>query len=165
MPKGPERQKLDRYLDSAQERVLAHGGVDWMGKATALRHLGVALRMAAEQAELHIGEQTLTGPALRQGMEESATSMDTKADQLQAAGEALVIVSTEVESARSQRDAMVDLGAKPGPLAPMSTSSGVPPTAEEIQKHSSDAAAREAERDTWQAACGWTRRSWLRSPR
>ncbi len=43
-------------------------------------------KVGAEQAELRIGEQTLTGPALRAGMEETATSMADKSDQLRGGG-------------------------------------------------------------------------------
>ena len=80
MPKGPNRLTLDRYLDTAQEGTLTGSGSDWKKKADALRVLADAMKAGAEQAELRIGEQTLTGPALRKGMEDSATSMADKSD-------------------------------------------------------------------------------------
>src|SRR5687768_9780612 len=147
MPKGPNRQALDRYLDSAQEGILKGAGDDWKSKADALKILARAMKVGAEQAELRIGEQTLTGPALRKSMEDSAASIETKAAQLLAAGQALDVVSTDLEETRLARDTMPDLGAKPDSLPPMKTTPGIPATPEEIQAHSASAAARQGERD------------------
>ena len=127
MPKGPNRLILDRYLDTAQEGTLTGSGSDWKKKADALRVLADAMKAGAEQAELRIGEQTLTGPALRKGMEDSATSMADKSDQLRAAGDALVQVGTQIGDTREARDSMKDLGEKPSPYQPPAGTPGVPP--------------------------------------
>ena len=75
MTKGPRRLVLDQYLDTASEGALTGAGANWKQKATDLDILGQALKKAAQQAELRIGEQTLTGPAVRASMEESAASL------------------------------------------------------------------------------------------
>ena len=103
MTKGPHRLVLDQYLDSAAGGVLKGAGRDWKRKAGELHTLSEALRTAAQQAELQIGEQTLTGPAVRAGMEESASSMILKSEQLKVAGQALVIVGQQVIATRATR--------------------------------------------------------------
>ena len=115
MTKGPRRLVLDQYLDSAAPGVVRNAGRDWKDKADDLQELGEALRKAAAQAELRIGEQTLTGPALRAGMEESAVSMLAKSEQLRTAGEALRQVGQQLADTRDVRDALADLGEKPPP--------------------------------------------------
>ncbi len=127
MPKGPNRQILDSYLDSAQEGHLSTSGRDWKRKARALETLAKAMKVGAEQAELRIGEQSLTGPALRKGMEDTSASMTAKSEQLEAAGEALVQVGTQIADTREARDSMKDLGEKPSPYQPPAGTPGVPP--------------------------------------
>ena len=150
MPKGPNRLILDRYLDTAQEGTLTGSGSDWKKKADALRVLADAMKAGAEQAELRIGEQTLTGPALRKGMEDSATSMADKSDQLRAAGDALVQVGTQIGDTREARDSMKDLGEKPSPYQPPAGTPGVPPTPDEINAQAAASQARQGERNSWQ---------------
>ncbi len=60
---------LDPYLDTAGESTLKASGLDWKHKAKALDRLATALNKSAEEAELRIGEKTLSGPALRKAME------------------------------------------------------------------------------------------------
>ena len=152
MPKGPNRLILDRYLDTAQEGTLTGSGSDWKKKADALRVLADAMMAGAEQAELRIGEQTLTGPALRKGMEDSATSMADKSDQLRAAGDALVQVGTQIGDTREARDSMKDLGEKPSPYQPPAGTPGVPLTPDEINAQAAASQARQGERASWQDA-------------
>ncbi|MCW2736790.1 hypothetical protein [Nocardioides sp.] len=150
MTKGPRRLVLDQYLDSAAEGAIKGAGHDWKNKADDLRALGDALKQAAQQAELRIGEQTLTGPALRASMEQSSTSMITKAEQLRAAGEALTQVGQQIADTRDSRDALADLGAKPSPYQAPAGTPGVEPTAEEIQAQADASQARQSERSAWQ---------------
>ena len=152
MPKGPNRLILDRYLDTAQEGTLTGSGSDWKKKADALRVLADAMMAGAEQAELRIGEQTLTGPALRKGMEDSATSMADKSDQLRAAGDALVQVGTQIGDTREARDSMKDLGEKPSPYQPPAGTPGVPLTPDEINAQAAASQTRQGERTSWQDA-------------
>ena len=152
MPKGPNRLILDRYLDTAQEGTLTGSGSDWKKKADALRVLADAMMAGAEQAELRIGEQTLTGPALRKGMEDSATSMADKSDQLRAAGDALVQVGTQIGDTREARDSMKDLGEKPSPYQPPAGTPGVPLTTDEINAQAAASQTRQGERTSWQDA-------------
>jgi len=148
--KGPRRLVLDQYLDSAREGSLTHAGQDWKNKATDLATLGEALKKAAEQAELRIGEQTLTGPALRAGMEESATSMVTKSEQLRAAGEALVQVGQQISDTKDARDSFKDLGEKPPAYQPPAGTPGVEPTEDELAAQAAASQARQGERTAWQ---------------
>ena len=150
MTKGPRRLVLDQYLDSAREGSLTHAGQDWKNKATDLNTLGEALKKAAEQAELRIGEQTLTGPALRAGMEESSTSMVTKSEQLRAAGEALVQVGQQISDTRDARDSFKDLGEKPSAYQPPAGTPGVEPTEDELAAQAAASQARQGERTAWQ---------------
>lgn len=152
MPKGPHRQVLDTYLDSAQEGHLRTSGSDWKRKARALETLASAMRTGAVQAELRIGEQSLTGPALRKGMEDTSTSMTQKSEQLLAAGEALVQVATQIADTREARDSMKDLGDKPSPYQPPAGTPGVPPTPEELNAQAAASQARQGERNSWQDA-------------
>ena len=128
MTKGPRRIVLDQYLDSAAEGVVKNAGRDWRRKADDLQELADALKQAARQAELRIGEQTLTGPAIRASMEKSSTSMTTKADQLRAAGEALRVVGVQIADTREARDGMKELGPKPEPYQAPAPLPGVEPT-------------------------------------
>lgn len=150
MTKGPNRILLDQYLDTAAEGKLRGAGFDWKQKAKDLKKLGDALGVAAKQAELRIGEQTLTGPAIRVGMEKASTSMIDKADQLHAAGEALTTVATQISDARDSRDALADLGEKPPTYQAPANTTGVEPTPEEIQAQADASQARQNERNTWQ---------------
>jgi hypothetical protein len=151
MTKGPHRLVLDSYLDSASGGVLQGAGREWKRKAQELQTLSEALRLAAEQAELRIGEQTLTGPAVRAGMEESSTSMSLKAEQLTAAGEALVVVGQQVSDARDARDSMAELGEKPSPYQAPAGTPGVKPTPEELKAQADASQARQNERSAWQS--------------
>lgn len=150
MPKGPHRQVLDSYLDSAQEGQLRSSGADWKLKARALDTLGKAMKVGAEQAELRIGEQSLTGPALRQGMETTSTSLTSKSEQLEAVGEAFVQVATQIADTREARDSMKDLGEKPSTYQPPAGTPGVPPTPDELNAQASASQVRQGERTTWQ---------------
>ena len=152
MTKGPRRIVLDQYLDSAAEGVVKNAGRDWKEKADDLQELGDALKQAAAQAELRIGEQTLTGPAMRASMEEMSAAMVTKSDQLRAAGEALRVVGVQIADTREARDSMKDLGEKPAPYQAPANTTGVEPTKEEIQAQADASAARQAERSSWQTA-------------
>ncbi|HEY0645876.1 MAG TPA: hypothetical protein VGD39_20855, partial [Nocardioides sp.] len=151
MTKGPNRLVLDSYLDSASGGVLQGAGREWKRKAKELQTLSEALRLAAEQAELRIGEQTLTGPAVRAGMEESSTSMSLKAEQLTAAGQALVVVGQQVSDTRDARDSMADLGEKPAPYQAPAGTPGVEPTPEELKAQADASQARQNERSAWQS--------------
>lgn len=151
MTKGPHRLVLDRYLDSASGGVLQGAGHDWKRKAQELQTLSDALQQAAQQAELRIGEQTLTGPAMRAGMEESSASMRLKSEQLREAGQALVVVGQQVSDTRDARDAMADLGEKPPAYQAPPGSPGVPPTDEEIAAQAAASAARQQQRNAWQS--------------
>src|SRR3954454_5392054 len=133
MTKGPSRLVLDQYLDSAADGWIKGAGSNWKQRAKDLKTLGDALATAALQAELRIGEQTLTGPALRAGMEESATSLITKSEQLHAAGEALTQVGQQLSDARDQRDALADLGDKPPAYQAPTGTTGVEPTPAELK--------------------------------
>lgn len=150
MTKGPNRIILDQYLDTAAEGALKGAGNDWKRKANDLQKLGDALAKAAGQAELRIGEQTLTGPALRAGMEESAQSLTTKSEQLRAAGDALTQVGQQLSDARDQRDALADLGEKPPVYQAPAGTPGVELTPEEIQAQADASQARQNERSAWQ---------------
>lgn len=152
MTKGPRRIVLDNYLDSAAEGVIKNAGRDWKEKADDLQELADALKQAAAQAELRIGEQTLTGPAIRASMEEMSTSMVTKSDQLRAAGEALRVVGVQIADTREARDSMKDLGEKPAPYQAPANTTGVELTKEEIQAQADASAARQSERSAWQTA-------------
>ena len=151
MTKGPHRLVLDSYLDSASGGVLQGAGREWKRKAQELQTLSEALRLAAEQAELRIGQQTLTGPAVRAGMEESSTSMSLKAEQLTAAGQALVVVGQQVSDTRDARDSMADLGEKPSPYQAPAGTPGVEPTPEELKAQADASQARQNERSAWQS--------------
>ena len=151
MTKGPHRLVLDQYLDSAAGGVLQGAGRDWKRKAQELQTLGEALKLAAQQAELHIGEQTLTGPAVRAGMEETSSSMMLKSEQLKAAGQALVVVGQQVADTREARDAMADLGEKPPVYQAPPGTPGVEVTDEELAAQAAASAARQQQRDTWQS--------------
>jgi hypothetical protein len=148
--KGPHRIKLDTYLDTALGGHVQVVGRDWKRKAQDLQTLSDALKLAAGQAELRIGEQTLTGPALRAGMEKSSTSMSEKADTLRAAGEALVVVGQQINDTKDARDAMADLGPKPAAYQAPAGTPGVEPTPEELQAQAQAAQARQSERNAWQ---------------
>jgi len=148
--KGPHRQVLDQYLDTAAEGRLTGAGFNWKQKANDLEKLSEALTSAAQQAELRIGEQTLTGPALRAGMEESATSLALKAEQLRAAGEALTQVGRQLSDARDARDALTALGDKPPAYQAPAGTPGVEPTDEEIAAQAAASQARQSERTAWQ---------------
>lgn len=150
MTKGPHRIKLDTYLDTALGGHVQVVGRDWKRKAQDLQTLSDALKLAAGQAELRIGEQTLTGPALRAGMEKSSTSMSEKADTLRAAGEALVVVGQQINDTKDARDAMADLGPKPAAYQAPAGTPGVEPTPEELQAQAQAAQARQSERNAWQ---------------
>ena len=150
MTKGPHRQVLDQYLDTAAEGRLTGAGFNWKQKASDLEKLSEALTSAAQQAELRIGEQTLTGPALRAGMEESATSLALKAEQLRAAGEALTQVGRQLSDARDARDALAALGDKPPAYQAPAGTPGVEPTDEEIAAQAAASQARQNERTAWQ---------------
>ncbi|RYC00839.1 hypothetical protein EUA07_12590, partial [Nocardioides ganghwensis] len=150
MTKGPNRINLDTYLDSALGGHVQVVGRDWKRKAQDLQTLSDALKLAAAQAELRIGEQTLTGPALRAGMEKSSTSMSEKADTLRAAGEALVTVGQQINDTKDARDAMADLGPKPAAYQAPAGTPGVEPTPEELQAQAQAAQARQNERNAWQ---------------
>jgi hypothetical protein len=150
MTKGPRRLVLDQYLDSAAEGAVKNAGRDWKEKADDLQELGEALKQAAAQAELRIGEQTLTGPALRAGMEESSVSMLAKAEQLRTAGEALRQVGQQISDTRDSRDALTDLGTKPAAYQPPAGTTGVEPTKEEIKAQADASQARADERSAWQ---------------
>lgn len=152
MTKGPRRVILDQYLDTASEGMLAAAGDDWKRKATDLNTLARALGRAGEQAELRIGEQTLTGPALRAGMEEASTSLLVKSDQLRSAGEALVQVGKQLSDTRDARDSLADLGTKPPVYQAPANTTGVEPTEEEIAAQAAASQARQTERDNWQDA-------------
>ncbi|MFC7361943.1 hypothetical protein [Nocardioides astragali] len=151
MTKGPNRLVLDQYLDTASEGALKGAGFDWKRKAKDLERLSTALKSAAQQAELRIGEQTLTGPALRAGMEESAESLALKSEQLRAAGEALTQVGRQLSDARDQRDALADLGEKPAVYQAPAGTPGVELTPEEIQAQADASQARANERSAWQS--------------
>jgi hypothetical protein len=151
MTKGPHRLVLDRYLDSAAGGVLQGAGRDWKRKAQELQTLSDALQQAAQQAELRIGEQTLTGPAVRAGMEESASSMRLKSEQLRDAGQALVVVGQQVSDTRDARDSMADLGEKPAAYQAPPGTPGVEPTDEEIAAQAAASAARQQQRNAWQS--------------
>ena len=151
MTKGPRRLVLDQYLDSATEGVIKNAGRDWARKADDLQELGEALKQAAAQAELRIGEQTLTGPALRAAMEESSGSMLTKSAQLRAAGEALRQVGQQIADTRDSRDSLADLGPKPSPYQAPPGTPGVEKTPEEIQAQADASQARQNERSAWQS--------------
>ncbi|MCK9825895.1 hypothetical protein NOCD_20600, partial [Nocardioides cavernae] len=151
MTKGPRRLVLDQYLDSATEGVIKNAGRDWARKADDLQELGEALKQAAAQAELRIGEQTLTGPALRAAMEESSGSMLTKSTQLRAAGEALRQVGQQIADTRDARDSLADLGPKPSPYQAPPGTPGVEKTPEEIQAQADASQARQNERSAWQS--------------
>lgn len=151
MTKGPNRIVLDQYLDTAAEGRLASAGASWKSKARDLRTLGDALGKAAQQAELRIGEQTLTGPALRAGMEKSSQSLIAKSEQLHAAGEALSQVGTQLSDARDQRDALADLGEKPPAYQAPPGTPGVEPTPEELQAQADASQARQNQRSAWQS--------------
>ncbi|KRE92804.1 hypothetical protein ASG76_15160 [Nocardioides sp. Soil774] len=152
MTKGPRRIVLDQYLDSAAEGVIKNAGRDWKEKADDLQELGDALKQAAQQAELRIGEQTLTGPAMRASMEEMSTAMVTKSAQLRAAGEALRVVGVQIADTREARDSMKDLGEKPAPYQAPAGTPGVELNQDEIQAQADASAARQAERSSWQTA-------------
>lgn len=151
MTKGPNRIVLDQYLDTASEGRIKGAGISWKSKAKDLKTLGDALGRAAQQAELRIGEQTLTGPALRAGMEKSSQSLITKSEQLHAAGEALSQVGAQLSDARDQRDALTDLGEKPRVYQAPAGTPGVEPTPEEIQAQAAASQARQNERSAWQS--------------
>ncbi len=150
MTKGPHRLVLDHYIDTASEGALTGAGDNWTQKAVDLDTLGAALKKAAEQAELRIGEQTLTGPAVRASMEESAASLALKSQQLQAAGTALTHVGQQLADTRESRDSLADLGAKPSPYQPPAGTPGVEPTSEELQAQADASQARSNERSAWQ---------------
>lgn len=152
MTKGPRRLVLDQYLDSATEGFVKNAGQDWKDKAGDLNTLADALEKAAQQAELRIGEQTLTGPAIRAGMEKASASLITKAEQLRTAGEALRQVGQQIADTRETRDSMKDLGTKPAAYQPPPGTPGVEPTPEELQAQADASAARQAERTSWQSA-------------
>lgn len=152
MTKGPRRLKLDHYLDSATEGFVKNAGQSWKDKADDLQILGDALKQAAAQAELRIGEQTLTGPALRAGMEESSSSILDKSERLRLAGEALRQVGQQIADSREARDTMKDLGAKPSPYQAPAALPGVELTEKDIQNQVDASNAREAERSAWQDA-------------
>lgn len=152
MTKGPNRIVLDQYLDSASDGWVLTAGSDWKKKADDLQTLAEGLKQAAAQAELRIGEQTLTGPALRKSMEESSVSLTTKADQLRAAGEALRQVGQQISDTKDSRDNMADLGPKPSPYQAPANTTGVEPTPEEIAAQAAASQARQAERGAWQSA-------------
>ena len=151
MTKGPNRLALDEYLDSATEGVVKNAGADWKSAADDLQTLAEALGRAAEQAELRIGEQTLTGPALRASMEKSSESMLHKSEQLRAAGEALRTVGAQIADTRDSRDSMADLGAKPAPYQAPAGTPGVEPTKEELKAQADASQARANERSAWQS--------------
>jgi hypothetical protein len=150
--KGPRRIVLDQYLDSAAEGVIKNAGRDWKEKADDLQELGDALRQAAQQAELRIGEQTLTGPAMRASMEEMSAAMVTRSAHLRAAGEALRVVGVQIADTREARDSMKDLGDKPAPYQAPAGTPGVELNTDEIQAQADASAARQAERSAWQTA-------------
>ena len=150
MTKGPNRLVLDQYIDTAAEGALKGAGSNWKSKAKDLKTLSEALAKAAVQAELRIGEQTLTGPALRAGMEESASSLALKSEQLHAAGEALAQVGRQLSDTREARDALADLGEKP-PVYQAPPGTGVPPTDEELAAQAAASGARQGERNAWQS--------------
>lgn len=152
MAKGPNRIILDQYLDSASDGWVLTAGSDWKKKADDLQTLAEGLQQAAAQVELRIGEQTLTGPALRKSMEESSVSLTTKADQLRAAGEALRQVGQQISDTKDSRDNMADLGPKPSPYQAPANTTGVEPTPEEIAAQAAASQARQAERSAWQSA-------------
>lgn len=152
MTKGPNRIVLDQYLDSASDGWVLTAGSDWKKKADDLQTLAEGLQQAAAQAELRIGEQTLTGPALRKSMEESSVSLTTKADQLRAAGEALRQVGQQISDTKDSRDTMADLGPKPSAYQAPANTTGVEPTPEEIAAQAAASQARQAERSAWQSA-------------
>ena len=152
MTKGPNRIVLDQYLDSAADGWVRSAGRDWKKKADDLQALAEGLQQAAAQAELRIGEQTLTGPALRKSMEESSVSLTTKADQLRAAGEALRQVGQQIADTKDLRDNMADLGPKPSPYQAPANTTGIEPTDEEIAAQAAASAARQQERSSWQTA-------------
>ncbi|WP_415839472.1 hypothetical protein, partial [Nocardioides zeicaulis] len=151
MTKGPHRLVLDQYLDSAAEGAIKNAGQDWKNKADDLQTLADALKKAAGQAELRIGEQTLTGPALRAGMEKTSESMVHKSEQLRAAGEALHQVGVHIADTRDKRDAMADLGTKPAAYQPPAGTPGVEPTPEELKAQADASQARANERSAWQS--------------
>lgn len=150
MTKGPRRLVLDQYLDTASEGALTGAGANWTQKATDLDVLGQALRRAAQQAELRIGEQTLTGPAVRASMEQSAASLAIKSEQLNAAGMALTQVGQQIFDAREARDSLADLGPKPPVYQAPAGTPGVEPTKEEIAAQAAASQVRTDERSLWQ---------------
>lgn len=152
MTKGPNRIVLDQYLDSAADGWVLSAGRDWKKKADDLQTLAEGLKQAAAQAELRIGEQTLTGPALRKSMEESSVSLTTKADQLRAAGEALRQVGQQISDTKDLRDNMADLGPRPSPYQAPANTTGVETTPEELAAQASASQARQAEISAWQSA-------------
>ena len=151
MTKGPRRLVLDNYLDTASEGALKGAGANWIQKAKDLDTLGAALKKAAQQAELRIGEQTLTGPAVRASMEESSESLVIKSEQLHAAGTALTTVGRQLDDAKVARDSMEPLGDQPAPYHAPANTTGVELTAEEIQAQADASAARQGERNAWQS--------------
>jgi hypothetical protein len=150
MTKGPNRKILDDYLDTALGGHLQVVGDDWKRKAQDLRTLSSALKLAAGQAELRIGEQSLSGPALRAGMEKSATSMVEKSDMLRAAGDALVTVGQQINDTKDARDAMADIGPRPAAYQAPTNTTGVETTPEELHAQAQAAQARQAEINAWQ---------------
>jgi hypothetical protein len=150
MTKGPNRKILDDYLDTALGGHLQVVGDDWKRKAQDLQKLSNALKLAAAQAELRIGEQTLTGPALRAGMEKSSTSMTEKSDVLRAAGEALVTVGQQINDTKDARDTMADLGPRPAAYEAPANTTGVETTPEELKAQAEAAQARQGEINAWQ---------------
>lgn len=150
MTKGPNRKILDDYLDTALGGHLQVVGDDWKRKAQDLQTLSNALKQAAGQAELRIGEQSLSGPALRAGMEKSATSMVEKADMLRAAGDALVVVGQQINDTKDARDTMADIGPRPAAYQAPPNTTGVETTPEELNAQAQAAQARQAEINAWQ---------------
>ena len=150
MTKGPHRLVLDQYLDTASEGALKGAGANWTQKANDLDTLGAALKRAAQQAELRIGEQTLTGPAVRASMEESAASLAVKSEQLHAAGTALTQVGQQLADTRESRDSLADLGPKPAAYQAPPNTTGVETTPEELKAQADASQARANERSAWQ---------------
>ena len=93
-------------------------GQDWQSKAAALKNLANAMDAAAKDAELSIGSETLTGPALRASMTSTAASITDKATKLEAAGAELIQVAGRIWNRPHQAHQHAGAPGQAGPLHP-----------------------------------------------
>lgn len=139
---GPQRARLERYFDGAEEGSIDQGGRDWQLSAMVLETIGRALDLESQNTEV-FGTDSETGRAMTAAFAKSGRSMSEKSRVLKDGGLALSRTAQAMRDVRSVKDspAMADLGSAPPPYASPPGIPGVQPTPQEM-----DAQARAADR-------------------